>query len=216
MNRAMHAVARGGALARELRELIQALDQAAALDRVIDERTATDPPLAGLPLALRLTALLLSQRRDWADMIADDAMLAKLCGRLGSAFAAEQEASYVHALRHLRRRRTRWGAVLRCPADFGEGVGHAARGPDVAPGAPAAARTPGPSRHAPPEKDWLTTIERLIALQAWRDESELLLLRSLAAQGAPDAALNAADVVWLRDLWWDTELRAPLAPVTRP
>ena len=189
---------------RALRGLRRALDQAATSDRDSAPREASDPPLAGLPLVRRLTALLLAQRCGWADIVTDDPVLAKICGRFGSAFPAEQEAAYIHALRHLRRRRSSWQSVLRVPAVFGAAV----------PGmAAAAAASTTPSR-APPEDTWLATVEGLLARAIWHDESERLRLARLAARASADDALDDVDAEWVRDLWWDAEVRAPSAAVS--
>lgn len=204
---------------RELQALVRQLDAAAAGDCATlqiggdgQDGPAPDRPLNGLAAALRVTAWLLRHRCGWADVLIEEPALAKLCGRLGSAFDAEQEAAYVHALRYLVRHRRSWSTLIRMPAALG-GVPGQRLLQDVAtprgqPGAAPWAEIPVQPCHPPPEGDWATTVAWLIEHRAWRVAGERTLLDGLAAQLAAGEEINDADAVWLRELWWQAELLA--------
>lgn len=198
---------------RELQVLVRYLDAVAAADRAACQSGEDGGRrLAGLGPALRITALLLHHRCGWADMLTDEPALAKLCGRLGSEFRAEQEAAYVHALRHLARHGQRWSALMRVPAAL---CGVLQTPPEAFPEPRAATRTDTPVQpsHPPPEGDWAMTIDWLIIQRAWRGERERARLHALAAQTIVGGTPDDADAVWLRELWWQAELLTTVPPV---
>jgi hypothetical protein len=197
----------------QFRSLIAQLDAAAQTDLAASQRAGTDADgagggLAGLAAALRLTALLQRHGCGWADALAGEPSLAKRCGRLGSAFGAERQAAYVHALRYLARRRRVWSAVVQVPSALRREPGAAAVRPvpptDARPRPGARAdRTP-----APPEGDWASTIAWLAAQRVWLDASQCAAVEYLASRIAEGAAPDRAEAAWLREMWWRVELRA--------
>jgi hypothetical protein len=197
----------------EFESLVRRLDAAASADiaacaRAAAAQTAAAPAeaewaLAGLPAALRVTALLLHHGCGWADALIGEPALAKRCGRLGSEFHAERQAAYIHALRHLAQRRRSWSAVMRAPPEL-------CRERAGAPAHAAARSDPSP---APPERDWATTIAWLAAQRIWLDASQCAALEHLQSRVACGSAPDPAEAAWLREMWWRIELRAsPPAP----
>ena len=185
--------------------LLRALESAADKDRASYIQGDPNRRLSGMSAALRLNALLRERGCGWGDVVGRDAVLAKLCGRLGSDFAGEQEAAYVLAMRRIDRLGLRWSEIATLPTAL-----LAAR-----PVAAEAAEAPPPGDHhdyvhQPPDGDWPTTIAGLLLHVAWRDDDERLRLDALAAQVDAGGSVTDADAVWLRELWWQAELLVPL------
>jgi hypothetical protein len=199
--------------------------------RVTDAARLPDGPQAerrraGIAAATSLNDLLIRHRLGWDDVVVPGSRLAKLCGRLGSAYAAEQEAAYDHAVRLILQRRTTWSELVRLP-DRLKGLPSAldravarrggAAGAQPRRDAPApAARPDAPSAShsfatSPPEADWITTVQRLKEHAAWRSEAEYARLDTLECRLFAGHAMGAEDAIWLRDLWWYAELHSPVA-----
>lgn len=69
----------------------------------------------GLVAATELNRLLVAHRLTWDDVAGAGTRLAKLLGRLGSEYPAEQEAGYDHAVRVILGRHSRWSLLIRLP-----------------------------------------------------------------------------------------------------
>ena len=149
---------------------------------------------AGLSAAIGLNELLIEWGLGWQDVVIPaGGRLALLCGRLGSAYEAEQEAAYLHAVRLIRRLGGPWSRLVHLP----EGVA----------GAPAAIALQ--ASVLPPEEDWPSTVASLLSRNAWRSEAEHGLLEALGPRLAAGKAPTAEEARRLRDMWWSAELNAP-------
>ena len=182
--------------------LLATMDAALRRDAIVFElgRLGADRQTPGLAAAVGLNQLLVMHGIGWDAVVAPDSLLVKLCGRLGSAFEAEREAAYAHALRFILRHRTTWSDLVRLPN------GSPGRPPPVKPVA-----APNVSRPSVPplEEDWNLTVERLEARCTWRSDAERALLETLEIELASGEALSLAAARWLRDIWWWADLNTP-------
>jgi len=198
------------------------------------EPAAAERRNAGITAATRLNDLLILHRLGWDDVVAPGSRLAKLCGRLGSAYAAEREAAYDHAVRLILHRGTTWSELVRLPerlkggpsaldravAQNARARGAPVRRHDTPPSAPPPS-APSPAAPAasasrsfatsPPEVDWITTVQRLKEHAAWRSESEYAALDALECRLFAGDAVSTQEAIWLRNLWWYAELHSPAA-----
>ncbi len=158
---------------------------------------------AGLAAAVLLDALLAQHHLSWDSVVAPGTRLAKLCGRLGSSYAAERASAYGHAVRLILRCQTRWSALVVLP--------DALLSPPPGPAAP----QPGPDGVTACEDNWIVIVRRLNARAAWRSATERTFLESLEQGLALGQAIGAVEARWVRDICWDAELNDPDAMVGR-
>lgn len=138
----------------------------------------------------------------WQEVLPRLPTLAKMCGRLGSAYPAERAAAYGHALRELARHRHTWSSAVRLPGEPRGATGAVA---------PAAPRAP-----SPPDADWITTIRDLLRRAAWRGAAERDLLHELERQAMQGRDPARAHALLVRDIWWQAELAAADAAPDAP
>lgn len=150
----------------------------------------------GLAAATELNVLLVQHHFVWADVLGPTSRLAKLCGRLGSDYEAERASAYGHAVRLILRQETNWSKLILLP--------HALLNPILPLETPAL-----PPSEAPPEENWIVTVQRLNRRAAWRTHTEHIFLESLEHGLAEGQSIGAAEARWLRDIWWDAELNNP-------
>ena len=155
------------------------------------EAAETQRHEAGVAAAVSLNDLLVEHGQSWDDVIGEPGTrFGKLCGRLGSSYQTERNASYDHAVRLLRRRGARWSDLVRLPQDL----------------AKALVPLSLPTSVLPPEDDWKQTLQSLETRTAWRSDQERDLLRALGARLAEGGAISNPEARILRDMWWSAEL----------
>ncbi len=182
----------------------------AALDAALAGGSDPERHAAGLAAAIRLSDLLGRHRLVWNDVMTPDSRLAKLCGRLGSAYPGEQAAAYDHATRLIRERRSSWSEMVCLPKALRDAAAPApGEHAQELPTRPQDAGTPPsglPAGLSAPDGDWPTTLARLLARAAWRTEAEKQLLQRMQRRLDQGLPIAEDDALQVRDIWWDAEL----------
>ena len=193
-----------------LATLLNALE-AARLDGPRNTATQDD----GVAVAVAFDALLRHSRLSWPEVLPGHPMLAKICGHLGSAYPAEQEAAYLHAIRELGRKRLTWPAAVRLPQAWPASLPFSQPPPfrpsvpkSTTPMVPPVQAAGARSAPQPPDGDWVTTISGLLQRRAWRSPLERDLLSDLERQALLGRDIGATHAMIVRDIWWYAELAA--------
>ena len=185
-----------------LATLLNALE-AARLDGLRGTATQED----GVGIAVAFDGLLRHSRLSWSEVLPRHPMLAKICGHLGSAYPAEQEAAYLHAIRELGRKQLTWLAAVRLPQAWPAPPPFSPSAPKnttpVAPPVQAAGARLAPH---PPDGDWVTTLRGLLQRHAWRSPRERDLLSDLERQALLGRDIGATHAMIVREIWWYAEL----------